>query len=114
MNTGGDNPCYVSVDDKNRYVIVGHYDSGNLSAISLKEDGSLNTNTQIIQQEGSSINESRQSGSHVHSTVLSPDNRYLLTSNLGTDKVNIYKFDPDNTSEPLIPADPDFVYRPLI
>jgi 6-phosphogluconolactonase len=109
VSSGGDNPCYVSVDDKNRFVIVGNYGSGSLIAVPLKKDGSLGTDVQLIQQEGSSVDKGRQQGPHVHSTVLSPDNKYLLTPNLGTDKVSIYKFDGSKTSRPLTPADPPFV-----
>lgn len=109
VSSGGNGPCYVAVDDKNKFVFAGNYGSGSLSAISLKEDGSLGTGIQFIQQEGSSIDKSRQQGPHVHSTVLSPDNHYLLTPNLGTDKVSIYQFDATKISQPLTPADPAFV-----
>jgi 6-phosphogluconolactonase len=109
VSSGGDGPCYVAVDDKDKYVFAGNYGSGSLSAIPIKEDGSLSTDVQFIQQEGSSIDKSRQQGPHVHSTVLSPDNHYLLTPNLGTDKVSIYVFDANKTSQPLAPADPAFV-----
>lgn len=109
VSSGGDGPCYVEVDDKNKYVFAGNYGSGSLCAISLKEDGTLSSDIQFIQQEGSSIDKSRQQGPHLHATVLSPDNRYLLTPNLGTDKVCIYLFDDTKTSQPLTPADPAFV-----
>jgi len=109
VSSGGASPCYVSVDDKNKYVFAGNYGSGSLSAIPLKEDGSLGTGPQFIQQEGSSIDKGRQQGPHVHCTVLSPDNHYLLTSNLGTDKVSIYQFDASRVSQPLSPAEPAFV-----
>ncbi len=109
VSSGGDSPSYVAVDDKNKYVFVGNYGNGILSAIPLKEDGFLSSDIQIIQQEGSSIDKSRQQGPHVHSTVLSPNNRYLLTPNLGTDKVCIYHFDATKISQPLTPADPAFV-----
>lgn len=108
VSSGGTSPCYVSVDDKNKYVFAGNYGSGSLSAVPLKEDGSLGTDPQFIQQEGSSIDKSRQQGPHVHCTVLSPDNHYLLTSNLGTDKVSIYQFDASKVSQPLTPAEPAF------
>jgi 6-phosphogluconolactonase len=108
VSSGGDSPCYVSVDDKNKYVFASNYGSGSLCAIPLKEDGSLSSDIQTIQQEGSSIDKSRQQGPHVHSTLITPDNRYLLTPNLGTDKVCIYKIDIDKISQPLSVAQPDF------
>jgi len=109
VGSGGDSPCYVSVDDKNKYVFAGNYGSGSLAAIPLKEDGSLGTDPQFIQHEGSSIDKGRQQGPHVHCTVLSPDNHYLLTPDLGTDKVSIYQFDASKISQPLSPAEPAFV-----
>lgn len=109
VGSGGDGPCYVAVDDKNKYVFSGNYGSGSLSAIPLKEDGSLDADPQFIQHEGSSIDKGRQQGPHLHCTVLSPDNRYLLTADLGTDQVNIYRFDASKASQPLSPAEPAFV-----
>jgi 6-phosphogluconolactonase len=109
VSSGGASPCYVAVDDKNKYVFAGNYGSGSFTAVPVKEDGSLGADPQVIQQEGSSIDKGRQQGPHLHCTVLSPDNRYLLTSNLGTDKVSIYKFDASRISQPLTPAEPAFV-----
>jgi len=109
VSSGGSGPCYVSVDDKNKYVFAGNYNSGSFAAIPLKDDGSLGIDPQFIQQDGSSINKGRQQGPHLHCTVLSPDNKYLLTSNLGTDKVGVYKLDVSKASQPLTPADPPFV-----
>lgn len=109
VSSGGDSPCYVSVDDKNKYVFAGNYGSGSLAAIPLKEDGSFGTGSQIIQHEGSSIDKGRQQGPHVHCTVLSPDNHYLLASDLGTDQISIYQYDASSVSQPLSPSEPPFV-----
>ena len=106
VSSGGSGPCYVTVDDDNKFLYVGNYNSGSLSAIALKTDGSLATDNQNIQHTGSSINKSRQAGPHVHATVLSPDGRYLYTPDLGTDLVNIYQVDAAKISRPLVPADP--------
>lgn len=109
VSSGGDSPCFVSVDDKKKFVFAGNYGSGSLSAIPIKEDGSLSDEIQTIQQEGSSIDKGRQAGPHVHSTVLSKDNKFLFTPNLGTDKVSIYNVDPGNSKQPLSPATPPFI-----
>lgn len=106
-SAGGVGPCYVSVDDKKQWVFVGNYAGGSLSATRLNADGSLSTQTQVIQHEGSSVNKRRQDKAHVHAVILSPDNRFLLVPDLGTDKVNVYRFDP-SASNPLSPASPAF------
>ncbi|HET7180516.1 MAG TPA: lactonase family protein [Chryseosolibacter sp.] len=106
-SSGGNGPCYVSVDDKKQTVFAANYGSGSLGAIRLNADGSLTKDVQSIQHEGSGINKERQSKPHVHSVVLSPDERFLLVQDLGTDKVNVYRYDPKQT-QPLAPADPAF------
>lgn len=102
-SAGGNGPCYISVDDKKRTVFTGNYGGGSLSATKLKSDGSLSNDVQVIQHEGGSVNKSRQDKPHVHAVVLSPDNRFLLVPDLGTDKVNIYRYD-ESQPKPLSPA----------
>lgn len=109
ISSCGNSPCYVSVDNQDQFVFVGNYGSGTILSVLLKSDGSLQEEGQLIKHEGSSINKSRQQSPHVHSTVLSPDNKYLMTPDLGTDKVYIYNFDRTNTANPLTPSVPAFV-----
>lgn len=106
-SAGGSGPCYINVDDKKQTVFTGNYGGGSLSATRLKSDGSLGEDMQVIQHEGSSANKGRQDKPHVHAVVLSPDNKFLLVPDLGTDKVNVYRYDPANT-QPLSPATPPF------
>jgi 6-phosphogluconolactonase len=89
----GDHPCYVSVDSKKKFVFVGNYSEGNLISAPLNADGSLRTDVQNIKHEGGSVNKDRQEKPHVHSVVLSPDDRYLLVPDLGADKVFQYRVD---------------------
>jgi 6-phosphogluconolactonase len=103
VTSAGDHPCYVSVTDDQKVVFVGNYTSGTLSAIRVGPDGTLNPMIQTIRHEGSSVNTSRQDKPHVHAVVPSPDGRFLMVPDLGTDKVHIYGI---NTSadKPLQPA----------
>ena len=104
---GGNGPCYISVDEKKQTVFTGNYGGGSLSATRLNKDGSLSEDVQIIQHKGSSVNQSRQDKPHVHAVVLSPEERYLLVPDLGTDKVNVYKYEASK-DEPLSPASPAY------
>ena len=90
--SGGKHPCYVAVDKTGKWVFAGNYTSGTVGLLSVNKDGSLNSPTQIIQHEGSGPNKQRQQGPHVHSTVLSADNKFLYVPDLGIDKVMIYSF----------------------
>lgn len=107
--SNGTAPCYVSTNSKGNFVFAGNYGAGNFSVYPVSSDGSLGDAVQVIQHSGSGINKERQEGPHVHSTVLSPDEKFLMVSDLGTDKISIYHFDAHNTTKPLIPADQPYV-----
>lgn len=91
--SGGDHPCYVTVDKTGKWVIAGNYSSGSLSVLPVAADGGLLPPDTVIRHVGNSINEQRQKSPHVHCTLLSDDNRNLFVPDLGMDKVMIYEFD---------------------
>jgi 6-phosphogluconolactonase len=107
VSSGGDGPAYVSVDDKKQYVFSGNYGGGSVAAIKVKEDGSLENDNQSIKHKGNSVNKPQQNKPHVHAAVLSPDDDFLLTPDLGTDKVNVYRYNPHGP-QPLTLASPPF------
>ena len=101
---GGSGPAYVSVDALGKYIFAANYGGGSVSALPIEKDGSLGADIQVIKHEGSSIDKTRQTKPYVHSVVVTPDNRYVITADLGTDKMNIYSFDPKKRPAPLTPA----------
>ncbi len=82
---------------------MANYSSGNLSVYPLKADGSIGDSLQTIQHTGGSVDATRQKSPHVHAVVLSPDEKYLMADDLGTDKVYEYVYQP-NSKKPLKPA----------
>lgn len=92
--TGGDHPCYVSIDQTGKWVFAGNYTSGSLSLFPVNRDGSLQPSSKLIQHTGKGAHPTRQDKPHVHCTYISPDNRWLFVPDLGIDKVMIYSFDP--------------------
>ncbi len=88
----GGHPCYVSVDQTGRWAFAGNYSGGSLSMLPIERDGSLRQAEANFEHSGSSVNENRQEGSHVHCTYVTPDNQHLLVADLGTDQVKSYRF----------------------
>lgn len=88
----GDDPCYLSLSPDEKMLAVANYSGGNLSIYAVDENAKL-THLKTIQHEGSSVNTGRQEKAHVHSTVFSPDGKYLLSADLGTDEVYCYAVD---------------------
>ncbi len=103
----GGAPCYVTVDRTNRFVLVANYMGGNAAVFPVRPDGSLGAATSIVQHQGSSVDKERQEGPHAHSIVLDPANKFAYVSDLGIDKIMIYRF--DEKSGKLLPATQPFV-----
>lgn len=90
--TGANNPCYI-IDDKNN-VITANYSSGNSSVFAKKTDGSLDKQKQLVQHFGQGPNKNRQEKAHLHSVQFSPDHAFVLATDLGSDKMFSYKYNP--------------------
>jgi len=103
VDAEGKGPCFISVTANN--VFTANYDGGSLSVFGRKEDGSLTKALQVIHHVGKSVNTERQGEPHVHQVILSPDKKYLLANDLGTDKVTVYQYHPNASSDILIPFD---------
>jgi 6-phosphogluconolactonase len=99
--TNGDHPCYVAVNKSNKWVAVANYTGGNLSILAVNGDGSLQPAAQTIQHFGKGSIASRQEKPHVHMTIFSPKEEYLVANDLGTDEVNAYRFSPNE----MVPLD---------
>lgn len=108
QSSRGGAPCYVSTDQTGKAVFVGNYLGGSLAVFPLQENGSLAESTTAIVHEGSSVNERRQNSPHVHCTIISPDNRILFVTDLGTDTVTGYAFDSDSLT---LQTEPSIVFE---
>ena len=91
--SGGDHPCYISVDKTGKWVAAGNYTSGSLSILPVQAGGRIGAATTVIKHEGAGPDKARQTSPHVHCTFFSADNRFLFVPDLGIDKVLIYAFD---------------------
>ncbi len=91
--TSGTSTCFISMDKTGKFVLMANFGSGSVSVVRVKEDGSLGELASFIQDVGHSVNQFIQTEPHPHSILVSPDNRYAIVSDLGTDKVQAFRFD---------------------
>lgn len=77
-STRGEAGCHLAVLDG--VIYSANYLSGSLSS----------TKGDYVIHSGSSINPERQASPHIHSTFPSPDERYILSCDLGLDKIFVY------------------------
>jgi 6-phosphogluconolactonase len=90
--SGGSDPCHITVDRANRAVFVANYSSGSLTSFRVTPQGIEGPVFQF-NAHGSGPNKERQAGPHIHCVTLSPDERFLLVSDLGTDHIWIFHVD---------------------
>lgn len=90
VDSKGADPCYLINDDNN--VIVANYSGGNIAVFGKNADGSLTEAKQVVQHYGKGVNPDRQEKAHVHMVCFSPDKKYVLSNDLGTDKVYVYNY----------------------
>lgn len=91
----GASPCYVTVDKNSKYVLVANYSGGSVCVLPILDNGRLGDVIDFVQHKGSGVNPKRQEGPHVHSVIFESSNRYAFVTDLGLDKIMIYKFDPE-------------------
>jgi 6-phosphogluconolactonase len=106
QSSGGEHPCYVSVDKTGKWAAVANYSGGNLSILPVQTGGALGPAAQTIQHSGSSVNKQRQEKAHVHCAYFSADNKFLFAPDLGIDKVMVYAFNQTTgrLTEAAVPA----------
>lgn len=92
QSSEGNHPCYITADNTGKWIIAGNYSSGNFAILPVNDNGLLGKATQVIQHKGSGPDTARQKSAHVHTTVLSKDNKNLYVTDLGTDKIMRYDF----------------------
>ncbi|HTF44590.1 MAG TPA: lactonase family protein [Terriglobales bacterium] len=93
LPTGGTSTCYLSIDKTGRYVMMANFGSSSVTVLRIKDDGSLGEQAAFMKHIGHGRDPSFQSQAHPHSIDVSPDNKYAIVSDLGVDKVFVYKFD---------------------
>jgi 6-phosphogluconolactonase len=92
--TGGTDPCHVELDRTGRYLFVANFMSGSIRVFPIGDDGELMTHSDHHDHLGSSADPVRQTGSHAHSCVVDPQNRYVLVPDLGLDQTLVYELNP--------------------
>ncbi len=85
----GENPCFVLADDVN--VITANYSGGSIDVYAIRTDNSLGDLKQRIQHNGKGPH-NRQESAHVHQVQFAPDRKYILSTDLGEDRLYIYNY----------------------
>lgn len=91
IHCGGSDPCYISINSNDNYLVAANYSDGSLSVVGLLKDGKLNDNLVKVIPHNIPSFDTIHKKSHMHATILCPDEKFLLAANLGLDTITVYE-----------------------
>lgn len=99
--TLGSITAYAGFDRTGRWLLVANYRMGEDGLRSpraavvypIEGDGGIGAPVSSVVHAGTGPDPDRQEGPHPHCVLASPDNRFVLISDLGIDRIVIYPFD---------------------
>jgi 6-phosphogluconolactonase len=100
---GATNLFYSAAD---RSLFVANYTSGQVAVLPVAANGALGQFTSVQDQTGSGPH-FRQKSAHAHAVALDATGRFLISPDLGNDKVYVYRF--DRATRTISPAAQPFV-----
>jgi len=105
----GGQPCHVAIDATGRMAMIANWSTGSTAAFPIGRHGQLGEATAFHHHEGPRSGAPAQATEeiHCHSAVVTPDNRFLFSTDTGLNKVYVYRLDPSKAA--LTPHDPPYL-----
>lgn len=105
VSSEGATPAHMSIDATGKFAFVANYGGGTISVLPIREDGSLLDAIDVHRDTGSlgSIHaahapqggfaNSGHEAPHAHMIAPDPKNKFVISTDLGQDRIYIYRFD---------------------
>lgn len=84
--------CFIEIEPQDRYIFVGGCHDGKLTALRLNEDGTVGEITAGIFHKGLGTAWRKTNRPRVNCVRMSPDGKFVLAADGGTDHIKVYKF----------------------
>lgn len=122
VSSQGGGATFLSMDGSGKFLFVANYGGGTLAVIPVNADGSVGDAVDVHPDVGNvgpttatnappgSFAFSGHDGPHVHCAITSPDNKFVLQTDLGQDRIYVYSL--DSASGKLTPATVPYVSLP--
>jgi 6-phosphogluconolactonase len=122
VDSGGAGPTHMSVDASGKFAFVANYFGGSFAVLPIQPDGSLGEAINLHTDKGSLGSQQSTSGPpgsfaisghdtpHAHMIQADPANRFVLQTDLGQDRIYVYRL--DSKTGALTPAAVPFVSVP--
>jgi 6-phosphogluconolactonase len=98
VSSAGAGPCFIALDRTGKHLLAANYEAGSVAVFPILPDGRLGAATSSIRHSGHGADPERQEGPHPHWIGLSVNNKLAVTTDLGLDKLFVYRFEPSTGS----------------
>lgn len=88
-------PCHISISNDKQTVITSNYHENKMFVYSTL-DGLILNSPIIGTHKGSGVNKTRQEKPHIHCSIFTADEKYILSIDLGIDKMIVSTLSNDN------------------
>jgi 6-phosphogluconolactonase len=101
VTSAGAGPAYISVDATGHSAFVADYVGSGITSYCVQPNGALGQPVDRIDFKDATkfgalgSNSVRQNAPHPHCATISPDNRFLLVCDLGTDHISVFLINPE-------------------
>ena len=110
VGAGGSDATYLWLDTASNTLFAASHNNGHVTALPVQPDGSVGKVVSDQRTAGTSLHP-KQNRPQPHCVAIDPaTHRYLLNSDVGSDRINIFRFDP--ATRALTPAKTPFVSVP--
>lgn len=89
--SAGASPCYVSVDPAGRFLLSANYHRATIDLYAGGVPTGIGAVLDTDAHSGSGADPERQEGPHVHFADFTPDRKYVVAIDLGTDQLTTYQ-----------------------
>jgi 6-phosphogluconolactonase len=105
VSSSGAGPAHMSLDAAGRFAFVANYMGGSIAVLPIGADGRLGDAVDVHQDSGSlgalhsasgprgSFALSGHDKPHAHMIAADPNNKFVLNTDLGQDRIYVYRFD---------------------
>jgi 6-phosphogluconolactonase len=123
VSSGGTGPAHLSVDPAGKWVFVANYGGGSAAVLPIMPDGSVGAPAFVqkitgplgvqpaVEAPPGSFAISGHDAPHAHQAQSDPAGNFVFVSDLGTDRIYVYRLDKDRGT--LTPSDPPFMQASL-
>ncbi len=84
----GGGPCNITLFPDEKHLVTSNYGGGSITLFEVNKDGTLGEGS-FLPFQGKSVIPDRQDKPYLHAAYFTPDKRFLMANDLGTDKIHV-------------------------